>query len=120
MAKTPIKIPADKVALYDKLIATRPDLERKGKTMLYTSVNGHIFTYLSKEGVLGIRLSKEDKAAFEEKYQSPPFIQYGAVMRGYVTVPDSLFKDTEKLKPVLDRSIEYIKSLKPQTSKRSK
>ena len=120
MAKPKVDIPADKVVLYDRLIATRPGIDRKGKTMLYTSMNGHMFTYLSKEGVLGIRLSQEDKTAFEAKYQSPPFVQYGAVMRGYVTVPDALFKDTEKLKPILDRSIEFIKSLKPKPTKRSK
>jgi len=29
---------------YDRLLATHPDVERKGKNLLYTSVNGHMFT----------------------------------------------------------------------------
>jgi hypothetical protein len=42
--------PSDKLALYEKLVATNPDVERKGATVPYTSVNGHMSSYLSKEG----------------------------------------------------------------------
>ncbi len=35
---------AAKVALYEKLVATNPAVERKGATMPYTSVSGHMFT----------------------------------------------------------------------------
>jgi len=45
-----------KLALYEALIATHPKIERKGKSNPYTSVNGHMFSYLSKEGELGLRL----------------------------------------------------------------
>ena len=110
----------DKLALYDKLLATRPEIERKGKKMLYTSANGHMFTYLSPEGVLGIRLAKEEQEAFVAKYNTPPFVQYGAVMKGYVTVPDELLQDTEALKPYLDLSYQYILSLKPKPTKKKK
>ncbi|MFT5265293.1 MAG: hypothetical protein ACI8YQ_004044 [Polaribacter sp.] len=48
--------------LYDKLIAANPAIERKGKSMPYTSVNGHMFSFLSKEGTMGLRLSREDRA----------------------------------------------------------
>ena len=39
-----------KLEFYDKLIDTNPDFERKGKTMPYTSVNGHVFSQLNKAG----------------------------------------------------------------------
>lgn len=39
-------IPADKLDLYNKLIATNPKIERKGAVHPYTSLNGHMFTYL--------------------------------------------------------------------------
>jgi hypothetical protein len=42
----------DKLELYEKLIATNPSVERKGATVPYTSVNGNMFSYLSKEGKL--------------------------------------------------------------------
>jgi hypothetical protein len=40
----------DKLALYDKLVATNPAIGRKGATVPYTSLNGHMFSYLSKGG----------------------------------------------------------------------
>ena len=46
----------DKLALYEKLVATNPKVERKGATVPYTSVNGHMFSYLSKEAKLALRL----------------------------------------------------------------
>jgi hypothetical protein len=39
-------VPNDKVALYDKLIATNPAIERKGDANPYTSLNGNMFTLL--------------------------------------------------------------------------
>jgi hypothetical protein len=39
-------IPADRLALYDKLIATMPEIERKGAANPYTSHNGHMFSLL--------------------------------------------------------------------------
>ncbi len=110
----------EKLALYDKLLATHPDIERKGKTMRYTSANGYMFTYFSKEGVLGIRLPKDEQEAFVAQYNTPPFVQYGAVMRGYVTVPDGLLRDTAVLKPYLDASYAYVQSLKPKPTKKKK
>ena len=120
MSQSGKQTPQDKLDLYEKLLTSHPEIERKGKTMPYTSVNGHMFTLLSKDGVLGIRLAREDREAFVAEYQSPPFVQYGAVMKEYVTVPDALLQDTEALKPYLDMSYEYVKSLKPKPAKKTK
>ena len=49
--KKKCNIPADKQALYDKLLATHPKIERKGAANPYTSLNGHMFTYLISESV---------------------------------------------------------------------
>jgi len=43
---------------YDELVENLP-FERKGKTVLYTSANGHIFSFINKDGEFGIRLGKE-------------------------------------------------------------
>lgn len=45
--------------LYDQLINANPTIERKGKTMPYTSLNGHMFSFLSKEGTMGLRQNRE-------------------------------------------------------------
>jgi hypothetical protein len=73
MSKTSKQAYEDKLDLYEKLIATNPVIERKGKTLPYTSHNGHMFTLLSKSGSLGIRLPKEEREAFQEKYKTTPF-----------------------------------------------
>ena len=45
---------------YDELVDQISEFDRKGKTMPYTSANGHMFSLLNKDGELGIRLSKEE------------------------------------------------------------
>lgn len=112
------EIPAEKLAAYDRLIAAHPEIERKGKTNPYTSVNGHMFTHLDKTGTMGIRLPDDEREAFVEKYQSGPYVQYGAVMRGYASVPDELLQNTEQLLPYLEKSYAYVSSLKPKATKK--
>jgi TfoX/Sxy family transcriptional regulator of competence genes len=77
-----------------------------------------MFTYLSKTGSLGIRLSKEEREAFLEKYNTTLYESYGAIMKEYVTVPDELLQKTEELKGYLDLSYEYVKTLKPKPTKK--
>ena len=50
--------PADAVALYERLVATAPGAERKGATVPYTALNGHMFSYLSKTGIVCLRLPR--------------------------------------------------------------
>ena len=64
MTKAKNQIPEDKLKLHDKLINTIPAIERKRVNMPYTSVNGHMFTYLSKDGIMGLRLPKDEREAF--------------------------------------------------------
>ena len=37
--------PLDRVEAYDRLVAAIPEVELKGATMPYTSVNGNMFSY---------------------------------------------------------------------------
>ncbi len=68
-------VPSDKLALYEKLVATNPSVERKGAMVPYTSLNGHMFSYLTKEGKLALRLPPGELEAFLKKYKT-------SVMRG--------------------------------------
>jgi hypothetical protein len=111
-------IPADKLALYDKLIATHPNVERKGAANAYTSLNGHMFSYMDPSGTLALRLPKEEREKFLKKYKTSLFEAYGAVMKEYVTVPDSLLKNTKALQIYFAGSYQYIESLKPKPTKR--
>lgn len=113
MAKTS-KIPSDRLQLYEKLIATLPEIERKGDVHPYTSINGHMFTYLDQTGTMGMRLPKEDVEAFLAKYKTTLFESYGVVKKDYVTVPDALLEKTSELKKYLEKSVAYVKTLKPK------
>ena len=121
MAKPAATVPSDKLALYEKLVATNPSVERKGATVPYTSLNGHMFSYLSKEGKLALRLPERDRDAFLKKYKTRLCQAYGVVQPEYVEVPDALLASTRELKKFFDRSYEYVASLKPKaTSKKKK
>lgn len=108
----------ENLELYEKLVAAFPDVQRKGKTMPYTSANGHMFSFMTKEGPLALRLPKDEQERFMEEYGTGPVVQYGAVMRGYVLVPDALLAETAKVKPYFEKSLAYVLSLKPKPTKR--
>jgi len=78
------------LAYYDKLVAGNPNFVRKGKTVPYTSANGHMFSLVNKAGELGIRLDKVAQKAFMEKYGTTLFTSHGATMRGYVLIPKEM------------------------------
>jgi TfoX/Sxy family transcriptional regulator of competence genes len=120
MPKKSGSVPQDKLDLYEKLVATNPEIERKGVTNPYTSHNGHMFSHLSKSGTLGLRLPKEEREAFLEKYNTTLYESHGAIMKEYVTVPDELLENTAELQPYLEISYEYIKTLKPKPTKKKK
>jgi hypothetical protein len=104
----------ENLEIYDRLVEMNPNFERKGKTMPYTSANGHMFSLLNKDGELGIRLSKEDGEKFMEKYETTRFKSHGAFMRGYVLVPQNLLEDLETLSSYLDDAYNYVLSLEPK------
>ena len=110
--------PEVKIDLYDQLIATNPDIEHKGKTSPYTSHHGHMFSYLSKTGSMGLRLTKEEREAFLEKFNTTSYESCGAIMKEHITVPDEILQNTEELKVYFDLSYEYIKTLKPKPTKK--
>ena len=106
-------------ALYDQLIATNPEIERKGDNNPYTSLNGNMFTLLHQSR-LAIRLPEGEREKFLKKYKTNLFEAYGTVMKEYVAVPDDLLPNTKELKKYLDLSYSYAKTLKPKPTKKSK
>lgn len=105
---------------YDRLLATHPDIERKGKNLLYTSVNGHMFTVFSTNAKLGIRLPKAEREAFLEEFNTTILESYGYNMPEYVTIPDALLEETDTLEPYLKMSYDYVTSLKPKPTNKPK
>ncbi len=114
-------IPPEKVALYEKAVATLPGVERKGADNPFTSLNGNMFSLLSAQTeTLALRLPKEEREAFLKKYKSKLFEVYGTVMKEYVTVPDALLRNTKELQKYMALSYEYAKTLKPKASKKKR
>jgi hypothetical protein len=112
--------PIELLDLYDKLIGTNPKIERKGATMPYTSLNGHMFSFIANDGTFGLRLPEQAREAFLRKYKTRLCEAHGAVLKEYVLVPDKLFKNVKELKPYFDQSYEYVKSLKAKPNSKNK
>ena len=122
MAKggTAAPIPAGVLEAYDRLIATQQGVARKGATMPYTSVNGHMFSYLSGPGTLALRLPSAERTEFLERHSATLHEAHGVVQQEYVTVPDRLLADTEQLSPYFRASYAYVSALKPKPTTRAR
>ena len=88
--------------------------------MPYTSVNGHMFSFLAPDGTLALQLRPDDdRAAFLEKYETTLVEQHGHAMKEYVAVPPSLLGRLEELKPYFDLGCSYVSSLRPKETARA-
>lgn len=106
------------IELYERLIATCRGAVRKGKANPYTSRNGHMTSYLAKDGSFHLRLPAGAREAFLSKYKTSLSVAYGTVMKEYVAVPAKLFGKTELLAPIFAVSWKYVGSLKPKPTTR--
>ena len=116
--KKTTSIPLEKLAAYEKLVATNPEIKLKGDANPYTSHNGNMFTILSSDGVLSFRLPEKERNEFIKKYDSKLRVAYGIILKEYVVVPDTLLKKPKDLKKYFDMSYEYVKTLKPKSTKK--
>jgi hypothetical protein len=105
------------LARYEALVAGHDGVGVKGKKMPYTATGGNMFSFLAPDGQLCLRLSPEDKAAFEAAHGTGDVVQYGAVMRGYVPVPAPVFQDDGALAEWFGRSLAFARGLKPKPQK---
>lgn len=105
---------SEKLMIYDQLVAKCPRFERKGKTMPYTSANGHMFSLFNKDCQIGIRFSKEVQEKYIKELKTSTYMSYGAVMKGYVLVPDRMLEDLDNLAKYLDESYDYVMTLEPK------
>lgn len=107
--------------LYTQYIKEWGKVERKGKKNPYTSLNGHMFSFIDQTNeYLAVRLSKEGKQAYNDKYNLGDVIQHNSVMNGYVEIPKDKFQDKEFVFKMLNESYDFVSSLKPKPSKKKK
>jgi len=98
--------------------ASKCDSDVKGAKNPYTSLNGHMFSFLDFEGRIALRLSEELREEFFAKYDSGLVVHYGSVMRGYVHIPGDLFEDIDELATWFTKSFDWIGTLKPKPTKK--
>lgn len=118
MPKPTSTIPPDRLALYEKVVATQPDIERKGASMPYTSLNGHMFSFVTPAGVMALRLPAAAREAFLARHQTKLCEQHGTVLKEYVEVPAALLAKTKALAKYFAESLTYVRTLKPKATTR--
>ncbi len=104
----------ENLKIYDELVAKCTRFKRKGKTVPYTSANGHMFSLFNKVGEIGIRFSKETQKKYIDEFKTTIFKSYNATMRGYVLIPDTMLDDLDELAKYLDESYDYVMDLAPK------
>ena len=114
MGKAKYQGPGDRLELYEELVASVEGVERKGAANPYTSQNGHMTSFIDKEGEVSIRLDATDRARFIEQYGSRISEQYGKQMKQFVVVPDSLLERQDEIRPWFVRSWEWVGTLDPK------
>lgn len=110
----------ERLALYEQLISSIPEVALKGATMPYTSVGGNMFSLFTRDATLALRLPQDEREAFLRTYKTRLTVQYGKVMGEYVDVPDALLANKRVLQRFFAMSYEYAKSLKPKATTRPK
>lgn len=104
----------EKLKVYDALVSKCNRFKRKGKTMPYTSANGYMFSLFNKDCEIGIRFSKETQEKYINEFKSSIYKSYGAVMKGYVLIPDFMLEDLDNVAIYLNESYDYVMSLEPK------
>ncbi|MDO5969944.1 hypothetical protein Q4Q35_08990 [Flavivirga aquimarina] len=104
----------EKLKIYDQLISKCSKFKRKGKTMPYTSANGYMFSLFNKDCEIGIRFSKEVQEKYIKAFNSSIYKSYGAIMKGYVLIPEHMLEDLDNVAHYLNESYDYVMSLEPK------
>lgn len=110
--------PADRLAWYERVVAMNPEIVRKGVSMPYTSLNGHMFSFLDRSGTMALRLPTDSRQEFLDRYETSVAEQHGHPMKEYVVVPADLLERTEELAGWFARSVVWIRTLKPKPTRR--
>ncbi len=120
MAKKPSYPHREILEQYEKIVCSVQGVDRKGATMPYTSLNGNMFSFLNKDGKMGLRLNPADREAFLKDHQTQLIVSHGTTMKEYVEVPSNLFSSTRKMQEYFRKSHAYVSSLKPKPTKKKK
>jgi hypothetical protein len=111
-------VPAETLARYEAVVAMVPGVERKGAAMPYTSMNGHMFSFVTGDGDVALRLPSPAREAFLAEHATRLCEQHGVVMKEYVVVPAALLARSAQLAAHFRASHAYVASLAPKATTR--
>jgi len=114
MSKAKYQGPADRLTLYEELVASVEGVDRKGAANPYTSRNGYMTSFIDKAGEVSLRLCRADQAEFIESYDTRIPVQYGKNMPDFAVVPNDLLERQDELRPWFVRSWEFVGTLDPK------
>lgn len=104
--------------VYEQMVASQPGIEVKGAASRYTSINGNMFSFVTQEGGIALRLGEAEIEAFRAKYGTGPVVQHGATMRGYVLVPPALLTKRALLAKWFAASVAHARTLPAKATTR--
>lgn len=102
--------------IYDRACVAA-GIPRKGKNLVYTSANGHMFSQMNKAGELGIRLPNTRQAELGTSYNAGPFKSYGATMRDYICVTPAMLADEALIARLLAEGLAFVEAMPPGKKK---
>lgn len=104
---------------YKRTVAKHEDIKVKGVKTSYTSINGNMFSFVDDQAQICLRFSEDRKAELNRFYGSSDVLQYGAVMRGYISLPGEIVVAEATLDKLFSESLEFAKGLRPKPTKTS-
>jgi hypothetical protein len=111
----------DALEAFSKMVAAVDGVEMKGAAAPYTSINGNMYSAMSKTNRIGLRLPKKELEAFLEKYDAELFEPFpGFRQKTYVEVPLSMHGNTRALRKYFKMAYEYVASLPPKPTTKPK
>jgi hypothetical protein len=99
---------------YGKAIAKVDGIELKGKSVPNTSINGHMTSFLDKDGIMGLRLAPGELATFLKEHHTELMDQHGRIMKEFAVVPAAVFNHLDLLVRYMKMSVTSTKALKPK------
>ena len=112
--------PETETRLYVAAVAATEGCELKGATMPYTSINGNMYSFLDKNGVVAIRLGESERAELGQIGGEPYVHESGAAMKEYMSLPSGILADKRDAAVWIGKSLAFAGTLKPKATARSK
>jgi TfoX/Sxy family transcriptional regulator of competence genes len=84
-------------------------------------INNNMFICAFQDSLV-IRLSEKDRAKVLKQYRNVTKFEpiSGRVMREYVEIPESLYRDKAAFTDILNMSVRYVSSLPPKVKNKSR